>query len=402
MGTDFDYEMVMSVLGPREQFTQGDVACAYGAILGGCTFFAGYPITPATEVGESIARLLPLLGGVASQMEDEIASISAVIGASWTGRKAMTATSGPGFSLMQENLGYACMSETPCVIVNVQRSGPSTGQPTEPAQGDMLQARWGTHGDHEIIALAPASVQECVDLTRRAFNLAEEFRTPVLVMTDGEVGHMREKIVLPEPDEIEIWTRQGPPDESEGYVPFQAIRGKTPEPADFGSGFHTYVTGLTHNEAGLPATDDPAAHTRLVRRLCEKISDATEKLTCVELDEDEGAEVGLVSYGISSRSAEGAVKLLRAAGQRVSHLRLITVFPFPDGVVHQFASSLERVLVPEMNLGQICHTVREASEGAARIEKVSKIGGEIIHPQEIVRAVREGGEAIGRPLATSG
>ncbi len=202
-----DADRILKVLGPREQFLQGDVACAYGAVLAGCDFFAGYPITPATEIAESMARLLPRLGGAVIQMEDEIASIGAIIGASWTGSRSMTATSGPGFSLMMENLGYACMSEAPCVIVNVQRSGPSTGQPTEPAQGDMMQARWGTHGDHEIIALAPASVQECIDLTRLAFELADEYRSPVLVMTDGEVGHMREKVVMPPAMELSLGSR---------------------------------------------------------------------------------------------------------------------------------------------------------------------------------------------------
>jgi 2-oxoglutarate ferredoxin oxidoreductase subunit alpha len=394
MRAGFDYEKISGILGPREQFAQGDVACAYGALLGGCTFFAGYPITPATEIAEALSRLLPRIGGVCTQMEDEIASISAVIGASWTGRRAMTATSGPGFSLMQENIGYACMSETPCVIVDVQRSGPSTGQPTEPAQGDMLQARWGTHGDHEIIALAPASVQECVDLTRKAFNLAEEYRTPVLVMTDGEVGHMREKIVLPAANEVEIRRRSGPSTPPGAYVPFQATRGKIPEMAGFGTGFHTYVTGLTHDERGLPATDNAAAHTRLVRRLCEKIGDATSALTDVEQDLQEGAEVGLISYGISARSAAGAVKRLRRDGLKISHLRLVTVFPFPEAVVQAFAAPLARIIVPELNLGQICHVVREAVDGAARIERVAKIGGEIITPAEIVRAVREGGEPV--------
>ena len=394
MAADFDYERVMQILQPRERFTQGDVACTYGALLGGCTFYAGYPITPATEVGEAMARLMPRIGGVCVQMEDEIASLSAVIGASWTGRKAMTATSGPGFSLMQENIGYAFMSETPCVIVNVQRSGPSTGQPTEPAQGDMLQARWGTHGDHEIIALAPASVQECVDLTRDAFNLAEQYRTPVLVMTDGEVGHMREKILLPTADENLLVERQPPAATKQDYVPFAAVRGKVPELADFGSGYHTYVTGLTHNEQGLPATDDAAAHTRLVQRLCDKITDAVDDLTRVERDEEAGARVGIISYGISARSAQGAVRLLRASGQKVNHLRLITVFPFPQQVVRDFAAGLDRIVVPELNLGQICHVVREAVAGEVQVEKFSKIGGEIIRPPEIVGAVLEGGEVF--------
>ncbi len=382
----FDYQKVMKILGPREQFAQGDVACAYGAILGGCDFFAGYPITPATEVAETLARLLPRLGNPVIQMEDEIASISAIIGASWAGARSMTATSGPGFSLMMEGIGYACMSEAPCVIVNVQRSGPSTGQPTEPAQGDMMQVKWGSHGDYEIIALAPGSVQECVDLTRLAFNLAEEYRVPVFVMTDGEVGHMREKIVLPDEDEI-VLSRRRPPSVAPGeFVPFKASEGQAPEMADFGSGYHTYVTGLTHDERGLPATDGAEAHTRLVQRLCGKIRDNVEALTRVERDLEDGAEFGIISYGISARGAAGAVKLLRAEGVKVSHLRLIGVYPFPEQVVKEFAAPLKRIVVPEMNLGQIYHVVREVVLGDAQVELVSSIGGEIIRPSQIVAA----------------
>ncbi len=385
---------IIEAIGGRKLFAQGDVACAYGALLGGCTFFAGYPITPATEVAEAMSRLLPKIEGVTVQMEDEIASISAVIGASWAGRRAMTATSGPGFSLMMEGLGYACMTETPCVIVNVQRSGPSTGQPTEPAQGDMMQARWGSHGDNELIVLAPNSVQECVDLTRLAFGLAERYRNPVLVMTDGEVGHMREQIVLPAEEEIDILPRPEPSTPPGEFVPFRAVKGKVPEMASFGTGYHTYVTGLTHRENGLPSTDDAAAHTALVRRLCEKITGATDELTNVERDEEAGASVGIVSYGISSRSAAGAVRLLRAEGIRVSHLRLVTVHPFPEQVLRDFAEPLERIIVPELNLGQVCHQVREALDGGAAVEKVSKIGGEIITPAEIVRAVHTSGEPV--------
>jgi 2-oxoglutarate ferredoxin oxidoreductase subunit alpha len=307
----------------------------------------------------------------------------------------MTATSGPGFSLMQEGIGYACMTETPCVIVNVQRSGPSTGQPTEPAQGDMLQAKWGSHGDYELIALAPSSVQDCLDMTRQAFDLAEEYRTPVLVMTDGEVGHMREKIVLTPREEAVVRERPRPSTERPEYVPFRAVRGKVPEMATFGTGYHTYVTGLTHGEGGLPATDDAAAHTALVARQCAKIGGAVDALTRVETDVEPGAEVGIVSYGISSRSAAGAVRLLRAEGHKVSHLRLLTVFPFPERVVREFAEPLGRVVVPEMNLGQICHVVRESLEGCAKVERVSKIGGEIITPAQVVAAVLTGGERVG-------
>jgi 2-oxoglutarate ferredoxin oxidoreductase subunit alpha len=395
MPLEFDPRRVTHVLGERDKFAQGDVACAYGALLGGCDFFAGYPITPATEVAEAMAQLLPRVGGSVIQMEDEIASLSAVIGAAWAGSRAMTATSGPGFSLMQENIGYACMTETPCVIVNVQRSGPSTGQPTEPSQGDMLQARWGTHGDHEIIALAPASVQECVDLTRLAFDLAEQYRNPVLVMTDGEVGHMRESILLPEADELEIRRRTEPTTSREEHVPFLAVPGTAiPEMADFGTGYHTYVTGLTHDERGLPATDDAEAHSQLVRRLCDKISSEVEQLTRVELDEEDGAKVGIVSYGISARSAAGAIRLLRDEGMTLSHLRLIGVFPFPERAIQEFADGLDRIVVPELNLGQICHVVREAVDGSAKVELVPKIGGEILAPDEIVKAVKDGGEPV--------
>jgi len=394
MATELDVGRIMRVLGPREQFLQGDVACAYGAILGGCDFFAGYPITPATEVAEAMARLMPRLGGAVIQMEDEIASLSAVIGASWAGSRAMTATSGPGFSLMQESIGYACMTEAPCVLIDVQRSGPSTGQPTEPSQGDMLQAKWGTHGDHEIIALAPASVQECVDLTRLAFDLAEQYRNPVLVMTDGEVGHMREAVVLPAAEDIVIRSRQKPEEGPEAHVPFAAKRGAIPDMADFGTGYHTYVTGLTHDERGLPATDDADKHTRLVKRLCDKISDDVEALTRVEHDCEEGARVGLVSYGVSARSAQGAVRLARARGLRVDHLRLITVFPFPERVVQEFAAGLDRIIVPELNLGQMCHVVREVVDGGAVVERVSRIGGELIHPEQILEAVEGHGESV--------
>jgi 2-oxoglutarate ferredoxin oxidoreductase subunit alpha len=255
----------------------------------------------------------------------------------------------------------------------------------------MLQARWGSHGDYELIALAPNSVQECLDLTREAFALAERFRTPVLIMTDGEVGHMREKIVLPSAAECPVQERSAPCVERSAYVPFAAVRGEVPEMADFGTGYHTYVTGLTHNERGFPATDDPDAHAQLVTRICAKITNAGQELTRVELDVEAGAEVGIVSYGISARAASGAVTLLRSAGSRVSHLRLIGIYPFPELVVQEFAQDHKRLIVPEMNLGQICHTVREAVAGAAEVERVSKIGGEIIQPPEIAKAVKDGG-----------
>jgi 2-oxoglutarate ferredoxin oxidoreductase subunit alpha len=258
----------------------------------------------------------------------------------------------------------------------------------------MLQARWGTHGDHEIIALAPASVQECVDLTRLAFNLAEEYRNPVLVMTDGEVGHMREAIVLPVEDEIELVSRRPPTTDRASFVPFAGDGDGVPEMADFGTGFRTYVTGLTHDERGLPSTDDAHAHTALVERLVSKIRDRTEELTRVEEDRQEGARVGIISYGISARSAAGAVRIARAQGIEISHLRLVGVFPFPEKTVQRFVEGIDRIIVPEMNLGQICHVVREAVEGAAVVERVARIGGEIIRPEEIVNAVVNGGDRV--------
>jgi 2-oxoglutarate ferredoxin oxidoreductase subunit alpha len=381
------YERVLQALGPKMQFVQGDVAYAYGALLAGCTYFAGYPITPATETAESMARLLPRIGGTCIQMEDEIASMGAIIGAAWTGAKAMTATSGPGFSLMMENLGYAVMSETPCVIVDVQRSGPSTGQPTEGSQGDVMQARWGTHGDHEIIALAPSTVQECMDLTIDCFNLAERFRNPVVLLTDGDVGHMRERLVIPGRKDYQVEHRVPPPESVEGYVPFEAQPDDVPKVANFGLGYHTYITGLTHDVTGLPATDDAEKHTRLVTRLVEKIASKREELARLEVDRDEDAKVGIVSYGITARPAAGAVRLLREEGIKVSFMRLIGIWPFPHRQVAEFAEGHDHILVPEMNLGQVVHPVREAVEGQARVTCLPKIGGVMHNPFEIMEAV---------------
>jgi 2-oxoglutarate ferredoxin oxidoreductase subunit alpha len=305
-----DFARVRKALGRKVLFAQGDNAIGYGALLAGCRFFAGYPITPATETAEILSRLMPKVGASYIQMEDEIASIGAVIGASWSGAKSMTTTSGPGFSLMQENIGYAAMTETPCVIVNVQRSGPSTGQPTEGAQGDIMQAKWGSHGDYEIIALSPSSVQECLDFTIEAFNLAEAYRVPVIVLTDGIIGHMREKIVLPEFEEINFIPRKTTGKARDEYRPFDDDGTKIPEMANFGDGYHVYITGLTHVESGYPSTDSHADHHRLVRRLCDKIRDNTEKIIKVERDyqdDGHGKSVGIVSYGVTSRSVFYAV-----------------------------------------------------------------------------------------------
>lgn len=378
------------MLGDKYCFLQGDVACAYGAVLAGCTFFAGYPITPATETQEAMAYLLPRVGGTFVQMEDEIASISAVIGAAWAGPRAMTNTSGPGFSLMQENIGYACMTETPCVIINVQRSGPSTGQPTEPSQGDFMQTRYGSHGDYEIIALAPNSVQECLDLTIHAFNLADQFRNPVVVLTDGEVGHMREKVELPEYGAVEYIKRKVPEVDPADFIPFRPVdESLVPPMATFGSGFHTYVTGLTHKETGFPSTDDADEHTRLVTRLVEKIARQRENLAMVEEKYLDEAEVVVVACGIASRVALNAVRALREQGVKAGYFRLIGIWPFPEEQVRILGASVDRIIVPEMNLGQLVHKVREYVPDSCRVVGLPSIGGRIHHPDDIIRAVLE-------------
>ncbi len=381
-------EEIKNVLGPRIQFEQGDIACAYGALLAGCTFFAGYPITPATEIAEVLSRLLPKVGGVFIQMEDEIASLSAVIGAAWTGAKAMTATSGPGFSLMMESIGYACMTETPCVIVNVQRSGPSTGQPTMGAQGDMLQARWGTHGDHALIAFSPNAVQEVLELTIHCFNMAEKYRVPVMLMTDAEVGHLRERIVIP--DKVKIINRTPVTIGKEEYMPFRTgftHKGRmVPEFAPFGSGYPTDVTGLTHNEQGLPVTDDAELHTRLVTRLVEKITKDREVLTLCEKQYTDDCDIAVVSYGITSRSALTAVEMAREKGIKAGYFRMISVWPFPIQEMKKLGETVKKIYVPEMNLGQMVHPVREYS--CAECILIPKIGGEVHQPAEILRALK--------------
>jgi 2-oxoglutarate ferredoxin oxidoreductase subunit alpha len=383
-----EYNRVVKAIGKRELFAQGDEAYAYGALLAGCRFFAGYPITPATETAEVMSKLLPRVGGTYIQMEDEIASMGAIIGASLAGVKSMTVTSGPGFSLMQENIGFACMTEVPCVVVDVQRSGPSTGQPTEPSQGDMMQARWGSHGDYEIIALCPNSVQESLDLTIECFNLSERYRNPVFLMTDGEVGHMREGITIPDFGEYELSEREKPQKPPEEYIPFLPERGKIPRIADFGGGYHTYLTGLTHKPDGLPSTDDAEVHTQLVTRLCEKISDHREKLTRVEELHLDDAEIAIVCYGITSRAAWYAVKSLRSEGMKVGCLRLITVWPFPEELLRRLGERVKRILVPEMNLGQILHKVKEAVGHDTEVARLPRIGGVMHSPQDIIEALK--------------
>jgi len=383
-----DPELIREVLGKKVQFILGDIACVYGGLLAGCSFFGGYPITPASEVAEGMARRLPRVKGTYIQMEDEIGSIAAVIGAAWGGAKSMTATSGPGFSLMMENYGYAVMTETPCVIVNIQRTGPSTGQPTLGAQGDMMQARWGTHGDFEAIALAPSTVQECMDFTVEAFNLAEKYRNPVCVMADGEMGHLRERVVIPDEKDLKIINRVPATIDKDKFIPFtnsQTRNSKVPDFPTFGTGYHTYVTGLTHNEKGFPATDKQPDHEKLVKRITTKITDDIDKLTNVEKLYLDDAKTVFVTYGASARPAESAMEMARAKGKKVGMLRLKLVWPFPVKEIQELASKVDKIIVPEMNLGQIVHPVREYVEGQCKVVSAPKIGGEMHLPHELYK-----------------
>ncbi len=369
-------------------FIQGDEAIARAAILAGCRFYAGYPITPASEIFEAMATYMPPVDGVSIQMEDEIGSIAAIIGASWAGAKAMTATSGPGFSLMQENLGYAVMTETPIVVVNMQRGGPSTGQPTLPAQGDIMQAIWGTHGDHMLIVLVPSTVQEAFDFTIRAFNLAEKYRTPVVVLGDAEIAHMRERVHVPKPEEIEIIDRKVPRTPEEERMPFGDPDGDGIPPMPiFGKGYRTYVTGLTHDEFGHPKTVDREIHERLIKRIFRKILDNKSDIVSYHEYELDDAEVAIIATGIVSRSAVRAVRILRERGVKVGLLKLDTVWPFDFEMVRRLAKRVDRIYVPEMNLGQLYHLVREGASGMAEVAMIEKIGGEVHTPDEIVGVI---------------
>lgn len=382
-----DPERIRKVLGKKVQFILGDMACVYGGLLAGCSFFGGYPITPASEVAEGMARRLPRVGGTYIQMEDEIGSIAAMIGAAWGGLKSMTATSGPGFSLMMENYGYAVMTETPCVIVNVQRTGPSTGQPTLGAQGDMMQARWGTHGDIEALALAPSTVQECMDFTIEAFNLSEKYRNPALVMTDGEVGHLRERVIVPDEEELTIIDRVPATIDKDKFIPFSNSQTrkdcKVPDFPTFGSGYRTYVTGLTHNEKGFPATDKQPDHERLVKRITTKISDDVDKLVMIEKLNVDDADIVFVTYGATARPAESAMEMGRKKGINVGLFRLKLVWPFPEKEIMKLAKQVDTIIVPEMNLGQIVHPVREFAMGQCDVISAPKIGGEMHLPNEL-------------------
>jgi len=373
-----------------EFFMQGDIACAEGAICAGCRFFGGYPITPATEVAQRMSERLPLVDGVYIQMEDELASMNAVLGAAWAGAKAMTATSGPGFSLMMENLGLGIMMETPCVLVNVQRGGPSTGLPTLVGQGDMMQAQWGSHGDYAIIALAPSSPQELFDLTIHAFNLSEIYRTPVLVMTDAEVGHMTEKVVIPPPGEIDVVSRRKPTVSPEEYQPYRVAPGEWVAPmAVAGDGYRIHTTGLTHDERGYPATADDQAQWPLVQRLIDKIEKNRQDIIMLEEDSLDDAEVVVVSYGIAARTAKWPIQMARDEGIRVGLLRLVTVWPFPEERIRDLARQVGAIVVPEINMGQIVREVERCAAGQAKVSLVPHPGGGIHDPQKVLEAIRQ-------------
>lgn len=367
-------------------FIDGDHACSEGAMAAGCRFVAGYPITPSTEVVERIAERFPLIGGVFIQMEDEIASSIAIQGAVWGGRKAMTVTSGPGFSLMMEHIGYAAMTETPCVFVDVQRAGPSTGLPTLPAQGDMMQARWGSHGDYGIIAISPNSPQECFDLAIKAFNLSEQYRVPVMFMMDECVGHMTERVVIPPADQIEIVERDFYHGPAEGFSPFKANGKMVPQMTKAGDGYRIHVTGLTHDERGYPAMTVPAQE-KLLSRLINKIKSNADKIIDFREDQVEGADIVVVTYGITSRTAIPAIEQARKEGYKVGHLRLVVVWPFPEKYIRELAKKVKAFVVPELNYGQIVLEVERCAAGKADVSLVPHCGGSVHDPKDIYKAI---------------
>lgn len=369
-----------------EHFVHGDWACAEGAISAGCDYYAAYPITPATEIAERIAERFPRLGGKFIQFEDEIGAIASLIGASFTGKKVLTATSGPGVSLMLENLGLAVMTEAPCVVINVMRGGPSTGQPTMGAQGDVMQCKWGMHGDVEIIALAPSSVQECYDLTVDAFNLSEKYRVPVFLLSDANIGHMYEKLVIPEEEKLEIINRKKPTVDPKDYQPYRADDELVPPMANFGEGYRFYSTGLTHNEKGYP---DMSVETqdKLVRRLNDKIRKNKDAIIQYEKIEVADCDILVIAYGITSRSAATAIKEARKEGIKAGLLRLITLWPFPDNIISDVSSNVKEIIVSEMNYGQLVREVERAS-GSTQVSFIPKLGENPPTPEEIIQYIR--------------
>ncbi|HNR67099.1 MAG TPA: 2-oxoacid:acceptor oxidoreductase subunit alpha [bacterium] len=372
----------------RVQVLSGNEACAMGALAADMRFYAGYPITPSSEIAEVLSLELPKTGGVFIQMEDEIASMGAIIGASLAGSKSMTATSGPGFSLMQENIGYASMAEVPCVIVNVMRGGPSTGLPTMPAQADVMQARWGTHGDHPIIAIAPYSVGETFDLTIRAFNLAEKFRTPVILLMDEILGHVNEKVVFPRSEEIQVVKRNRPGVAPQNYLPYANTESGVPPMVSFGEGYRYHVTGLAHDETGFP-TNKAQDIERLLLRLNNKLERNRDQIIDYATDQFEDAEIGILSYGSSARSARHAVFLARQKGIKAGLFRLKTIWPFAGQEIADHTARLKAWVVPEMNLGQIAHEVEWAVGRSVPVHRINRVDGNPINPLEILAKIEE-------------
>ncbi len=364
----------------------GNEACAEAAIVAGMRFFAGYPITPSSEIAEVLSKRLPEVGGVFIQMEDEIASMGAIIGASLSGLKSMTATSGPGFSLMQENIGYASMAEVPVVVVNVQRGGPSTGLPTLPSQADVMQARWGTHGDHPVIAVSPSTVQDTYEWTIKAFNFSEKYRVPVIILMDEIVGHLNEKIIIPDANEIEIINRPITTDPPEKYIPYKLTENDIPPIAHYGTGYRFNVTGLSHDETGFP-TNDPKKIDALYRRINRKIERYKKEIIFYKTELLDDAEICLVSYGSSARSAKRAMREARASGLKVGLFQIYVLWPFPYETLREISNRIQKFIVPEMNLGQIAHEV----ECATRTEciKINRVDGSPITPQEILEKIKD-------------
>ncbi|MCE5284721.1 MAG: 2-oxoacid:acceptor oxidoreductase subunit alpha [Pelosinus sp.] len=371
----------------KARLMQGNEACAEGALAAGVRFFGGYPITPSTEIAEQMAKELPKVGGTFIQMEDEIGGMAVILGASLGGKKVLTATSGPGFSLKQELIGYAAIAEIPAVIVNVQRVGPSTGQPTSPSQGDIMQIRWGTHGDHPMIALAPWTVREAFDVAVMAVNYAERFRTPVIIAMDEVVGHMREKVVLPEANEIEIYPRRKPTaTRAEGYQPFTPAEDLVPNVANFGDGYHIHVTGLIHDETGFPSGNAQLTK-ECTDRWHQKIARVQDEITHYDEFFMDDAEFVVLAYGGTARSAYAGVEAAREKGIKVGMLRLMTIWPFADKIVKKAAAKAKAILVPEMNYGQLVHEVERAAAGQTQVISLPKYNTEIFEPSEICEAI---------------
>lgn len=369
-------------------YLDGDHAAAEGCIAAGCRFFAGYPITPATEIAERVAARFPRVGGIFIQMEDELASMNAILGGSWGGAKTMTCTSGPGFSLMMENFGLGLMLETPCVLANVQRGGPSTGLPTLVAQSDMMQARWGSHGDYEVIAIVPNSPQECFELTIHAFNLSELFRMPILIMMDECVGHMTERVIIPDANEIQIVPRRYTKELPVNYLPYKADEDLIPPMPPVGEGYRFHITGLTHNEKGYPVMN-AETQKALVTRLINKVKDHVDEITMVEEQYMDDAEVVVMSYGITSRVCVAAIRKARAEGIKVGSFRLKTVWPFPERKVRELSKKIKGIVFPELNMGQIVLEAERIASCNCKVVPIHHAGGWVHDPEDIYNVIKE-------------